>query len=331
VRDLAGGVEAVVELGGAFPVAVWFDPGGAWLWMHAVVEDGDKDGVLGFPVLGTSLDDRPCRGSPASYSTFAWGGDRFLRYAAPAGGGTARDAKGALETLGAMLLRRAPDGAILTEDTAGKERTAVPAESASHLVGVWAEGAVAVLEDRAGPHAGRYRVLRMGGTSHLDLWSRKPPTARDEGEATEDLDRHWRVTSRDGGRLVDLEDGTMRAFDPGVLAQRGRRLLLQADRALSVLDLATGIRTPLDVMLDDAPGYHPPLRQAGAVVLHRGHVIDLDAARCLGTCPEHALAVASDGRVLLPPDERFRGLVQGPLRWGVPTPRPTSGAPGAGK
>jgi hypothetical protein len=194
---------------------------------------------------------------------------------------------------------------------------------------------VAVLEDTAGSEAGRFRLLRAGQVIALDVWSRRPrPRQPGDDDDLPDLARHWSVNSRDGDRRVDLATGALVAppdVVPGLLAEWGPRRLVEEAGALSIFDARTGARTALGITLEPEQGYHPPPRWAGAVVFHRGHAIDLDAGRVVGTYPEDALAVSEDGRVLVPGTTGENGLVQGPLRWTQPTPRPTSGAPGEGK
>ena len=58
-----------------------------------------------------------------------------------------------------------------------------------------------------------------------------------------------------------------------------------------------------------------------------GVVVDLKALRVVGSYTGEALAVASDGRVLVAAGPGRQGVHPGPLRWLVPTPL----APPAGR
>jgi hypothetical protein len=92
VRDLASGVEHVVDPGPGLLSAAYFDRSGRFVVMDVVVTDTDRDGRLRGPELVSTLSSRRCRGPVASASFFGEFGDRPVQRIAPVSGGKVENA-----------------------------------------------------------------------------------------------------------------------------------------------------------------------------------------------------------------------------------------------
>lgn len=316
VRDLASGAEIEVDPGRGLLYDFAFV--GEWLELVVVPRDSDGDRELRPAWTFRSRSDLACPGPLGARGSFVDPGDRTERRYVPATGGAPTPISDVIAPLGAVLLARTSSGAIVAHGLDGQRDTWVPAACAGHVLALAPEGPRALVACTGRPRA---RVAIYGpGLEHplaghpvLDPFASSIPAGRLAAYATsQDL------------RLVDLAALTEQALPPGhtFVAASDRHVLLAALEprgALSLFDPGTG--TQRTVALDTLPSNH--LRQ-GPLVSVRPVLVDLDRGALVGVFDGAPLALARDGRLLLPrrppPKDPWRELPVGPLVWRTPRP-----------
>jgi hypothetical protein len=319
VRDLASGVERTIDPGAGALYRASFDPDGAWIVLDVIAEDTNHDGKLEWPMPNTTLVPAFCRGEVMSYGVYGEGsGDTPVKRVARLDGPSraARDVRDLLRPLGASLLLRKADGALVLEGASGEIRELVPAQCKARLLD--ADGAhgqilaACTSRGRAAPAVlyGPAGAKPLGGSFELfgDAWRTVPR----------------RFSSRDNV-LVDFDTGTAHVFAEGVevLHVSGGRVLVRAEERLMTTDLHGAAKKPLLFQTHHGDEVHT----AGDVVAVEGPtatgVIDVAKGIVLGAVPGEVFAVRRDGRVLVPEDGTVRRyalhlIPPGPARWVAP-------------
>lgn len=317
VRDLQSGAEVVVDPGRGLLHDFAFV--GEWLELVVIPRDTDGDRKLQAARTFPSLSRRACPGPIDSYEAFSAPGDRAERRYVPATGGAPTLIPDVIAPLGALLLARAPGGALVAHGLDGQRDPWVPAACEGQVLALAPEGPRALVACTGRGQQARVAIYGPGlehglaGRAVLDPFSSSIPVGR----------LAFYTTSQ-GLRIVDLTALTERSLPPGhtfVAASEERVLLTATDpsRALSIFEYGSGAQRVLapDTLPSDT------LRQ-GPLVAVRPVLVDLERGALVGRFDGPPLALARDGRVLLP-QRPPRGdaspeLPLGPLVWRTPRP-----------
>ena len=321
VHELATGDERPLDHGRGDLWRAAFDPGGAFV-IARVIPPGQR---LARRV--SSLSDRRCRGPVMSYSVFGSTGaeTRLLRVT----GGPPMSVEGVLSVRGNSVLRRSPDGA-LRQRTDDEVTLLGPPTCGARLLGIGPRGDDLLVACQA--EGDPAPIARFSPEGRRDVGLVAPHTERDVvGSYYTRIWSRWRDHGTD---LLDFETGRVWRLGPerDVVAVEGDLTLLfghpyaarEREPWFGVLDLRTGAQRALPVTV----ATYGARRRAGRWYVRqepnteRSVVIDLSAGRVAGHVPGRALAVATDGRVLLARASRFAGrsAAWGPLRWVRPKP-----------
>lgn len=312
VRDLRTHEETVVDPGPGLFYRAHLEPSGHWVHVRVVTKDTDGNGALELPSYPSSLSPRRCRGEVGAYSTFGRRGDEDVLRVARSSGGKAAEVKGLVAPIGDGLLRRKADGALVMRPKTGPERQVAPASAAALLYARAASTDAYVLA--YAQQKGVRSLWLHKGAQRLEL----PTTRRVKADERTVLHGRWwqhtHVTAE--AAIADLQDGVLTRVPGYAVRVHGDRVLLRRAAGLVVRDLVTGKEQSVPGEMDGSWR----LQQTGPALAEAGRMIHLAEPKRSGAYEGDALAVASDGRVLLGSDKKNE-MVIGPLRWVSPVVR----------
>lgn len=337
LRDLASGADRRIDLGPGLAVMASFLRGGGWIEVLVVREWRPENSGPSFPSLGTSLDPRRCRAVPLSYSTFGGSAARRIESCAVSVHGTAlRCATGILGQIGPDLLVRREDGGLVRWDPAGAEHLLVASELAPWVEALSVGEGTALVCCTAGAKTGSWFLVSANGSQAVTLTAMRASSGPTPEQDQDSLlrDRWAYVTENGVEKRVDLRSGDVSALpEEDTLdgewlgsAWENRRVRVRGAKTV-IHDFATKREHPIELGMSLAEVRPHEVRSSGPMRAMAGVVIDLESLRVFGGYTGEALAVASDGRVLVAAGPGRQGVYPGPLRW----PRPTPPAPPAGR
>jgi hypothetical protein len=320
VRDLETAVEREIEPG---PGELWraeLSADGGWALLSMITEDTNKNGRLDWPV--PPGDNRwRCQGPTPSFAAWLGRGDAFSVHVAAATGGVVRPVPGLAVTLGTGLVVRGAAGQLFLQDAA---RPGPPLLLTSDKCGarVFAGDASRglLLVACAGPApAARPELALVGPGMRQLLGVRVAPFTHDREPGVSR--RLEPIYSGRDTLLFDFEARRLLTLQPGdlVVDVRGSIALLRRNDRLVLFDAATGREQALPGVVESLL---EPVTAGGAsgVAAVAPWVVDLARGAVLGRFEGRALAVASDGAVLVAPggDPSPAELAVGPLVWRAP-------------
>jgi hypothetical protein len=329
VRDLATGAETEIDPGPGLLFRASIDPGGEWVAAQVVGADTDGNGKLELPLVRTSLSGRRCRGPIAIYGTYGRSGDAPELRVAPASGGVAKPAPDLLLPLGRGLLMRSAAGALSLLRTGQPPVDLAPASCGAKILHGDPTREQVVVACSSGVAAGGNLPLELHSPSiHRPLGASIAAPSRMEDNLRFRPARLVRLSGAGGATLLvdHARQSVVRVpADSEVLHVFEGRALLARGRALIVLDVETGREAKVG-SLDGDRGSDAWSRAVSSVEANGGMarvgqlVIDLAGARAVGAISGEALAISTDGRVLLAARQGEDGLTYGPLKWQKPSP-----------
>jgi hypothetical protein len=221
----------------------------------------------------------------------------------PLTGGESREVEGFISVVGSDLLVRRSDGSLALTDT-DAERELAPASCRGQMRGIDSlrRQVVAACADSV------VRLFWRGGW--VDVGTESPVQYGDDVTTTD------RLLLLADGVLLDLETrsvvGDLRDEYYPILA--ADRALFHRGGRVVLRNFTNGESLSLGRSSDDYFDY----RRAGSIVAVDGYVVDIEQFLKLGSYRGEALAVATNGKVLIAarePDVRSFELPKGPLRW----------------
>ncbi len=305
VRELATGAERTVDTG---PGRLWrasFLGDGSWVFAAVVPADTNGNGRLDLPAQQTTLAGGACRGAPASYSTYGYRGDDFERRFLRLSDGR-REGREVVAFDGDALVVRDSSGALRWVTAGGEDREVVPVACGAQVIAVFAPSRALLVACAAGGGQAPLRVYDDAGPHDLGIEVPADPHAR------------WsagRIVPVGGSHLVDLAQA--RLFPRAYAGEQAivDAIVLETVRGgvVRVRDLETGRTTDLTGGTDRYV-YGEQWGRLAAVRHDTVLLVDVPAARLLGSLPALPVAVRSDGLALVPASDDLRAP-RGPLRW----------------
>jgi len=310
VRELATGAEASIDPG---PGELWradFDPSGEWVVARVVTTDTNKNGRIDWTVHPAPGPWMRCAGPLPRYAAWERPGDEPEARLAPASGGTAVAVPGLVIPLGQTRLERDTEGALaFVRD--GKRTVIAEKTCESRVIHADAGRGAAIVTclDKKG-HS-EARLVTQGGTKPLGF----ALSAAAGDRWIEDAPRLVPLQPGNDAVLVDLERGTTEMLTSGdrILTTAGTRALVLRGKTLVLHELGGAERA--------LPGEVTPLAHvvhAGPVWYVPPFVIDVASGELIGKSDARALAVSSDGALLVAGGTEPLKFVEGPLRWKAP-------------
>lgn len=325
LRDLQAGSEQTFAPGAGDVLSVRLSADARHISFEALREDTNHNGKLDFPTpeeAPRNVCDQP---KLPRFRSFAYQGrgDAAVRGVVELGSGAVRDVPELVTPLGASLLLRSADGALLL-DKAGKRTPLSPASCAARVLFADAERGLVLancappppkkVKGRPAPQPSGKRELWLFGAG---LAKQLPGDVYDTA-----VDRDGVVGTRlvplyPGAEawLLDLERRESLALPAGsrVLATHGSLALVWRENDLYRYDA----QTKSEQRLARGVAKNPDLLQSGPSVLLSPFVVVAVSAPALES-PRDALALTSGGIVLTGSsdgDGTSRGAIQGPLHW----------------
>jgi hypothetical protein len=313
-----------------------------WVELYSVTRDTDKNGKVELPAVATNLEADAC-GSALSYSTYGVDGDQSDRWLVPTAGGKPQRADDLVMPLGKRLLRRAPDGALWLDEGGDKRSQVAPASCGGVVLDANQRAVLVACPGTPAERAERtqrsleclQQATQRGGPKAEDcLASDRSPLFAWTGSALRPLDievdrsqdtesatpyRFFPISAYHQGSaaapagpvlslgpntsdefLYDTETYQLRALEHGhrVVALAETHYLEANEKNLSAVNLLSGEsraigRTEGDVSLSGT----------GRFMFLRPLEIDLEQGSKVGEYAGQALAIASDGRLLVEGEE----------------------------
>ncbi len=331
VRALATGEERRFDPGPGKLLSALFK--GDFVALRTIPKDTNRDGALAVSRDWTNLAKGPCRGPAASASFFGGGGSgdatqlRLVRLT----GGEPREVADLVAVMGASLVRRATNGALLLERDDGSTAELSSAACQGRVVATHRASSSVLVACRVSDEDARLELHRDG--EHIDLAA---SVHSFDSDPARDVDGPLHSVRASGGRevVVDLEQARVRELtfarithSDDIVLLRGRRMLLRREGALYVTDFDDTAEQRLPGEIEK----YPKMFAEGRVAFVQPLVVDLDAGIVLGSTGRAPVyGVIASGNVLAapPPPNTYvlSDLRDGPLAWRWPDPleRPDS-------
>jgi hypothetical protein len=329
VRELLTGVEHEVDPGSGEVWRLELTADGNWVLLQMIADDTNKNGRLDWPVPPGNNHWR-CQGPLRRFDTWLGRGDAVALAVAPASGGSARAMPGLAVPLGRDFVVRDAMGRLLLQR--GGESGAFGGVLASEQCGArvfdsdTSRGLLLLACVAAAP-AGRPELMLVGPGFRQLLGVRVAPFSHDRDPG---LPR--RLVPVYSGRdtlLVDFDTRRVATLRPDdrVIELDGALALIRRSSSLFIYDAAAGAEQALPGSVN---ANAEPITDAGApgIAALAPLVVHLGRRSVLGQYAGRALAVASDGAVLIAQggDATEERLAVGPLVWQPPAPL-TASAP----
>ncbi len=310
VRELATGAEAIVDPGDGLVFRADFDPSGAAIVVRVVTADTNADGRLDWPVRESERPFMRCAAPLPRFPVWERSGDDVVLRVAKAAGGVARDAPGLIVPMGDALLVRQADGAIDRVDASGRRLPIARKGCEAHLLHVDAARGLSLLTCLDSKGKNEAVLVGQGPAKPLGLTLAVAP-----GD-------HWVEGSP---RLVPLHPGTDAALldldrrevemltnGDRILSTSGARALVLRGRSLVLHELGGG-----DVNLGGEVSPLAHIVHSGPVFFVPPFVVDVARGKLIGKADDRALAVATDGALLVAEGGAAdaKHFAHGPLRW----------------
>lgn len=328
VRELATGVETLLDPGLGVLHRAALSGGGALIVAAVVVEDTDGNGELEAPRRRTTFYTGGCGGTPAAGTEFRSAGDRPTHRVLSTDGSVRRDAPGFIQFVGSRWVRRLGDASLVIEGPSGDPVTIAPAAAKAKVLSIndatatllWASAANDDEEARVFA-AGPAGVREIGTLVAVTKW---------HDEARNRPSRVDPILDREGPAFDWLKGAVVIPRGKFMASERAR-VLVQRDENLIVMDVDAGTETILASTTRRGYG----VWRAGRYAAVCGLVIDMASTAVIGTyeLPAHFgllgpnWAVRDDGALLRSrPSSVLTGqhsgisLPLGPFRWEAPVP-----------
>jgi hypothetical protein len=322
VRHLEAGTERAFSVGAGELLRLELSADARWVTFEVIREDTNHNGRLDWPAPEEPSKKSGCEKPPLRFRTFAYQGrgDATVRGALNLSDAVVRDVPELLAPLGASLLLRLPDGALVLEQ-AGKRTPLAPAACAARTLFADAERGL-VLATCAPPPPKKVKGRPAPPpTGKREVWLFGP------GGVAIDLKRELYETSVDRGavlgtrlvplypgseaNLLDLERRELLPLPPGsrVLTTEGALALVWRDSELYRYDA----QSKREERLARGVAKTPELLRAGSTVLLSPFLVVGIGAPALAS-PVRPLAITTDGFVLTGSSDGA-GAIQAPLHW----------------
>jgi hypothetical protein len=311
VHELATGAEAVIDPGGGELWRAEFDPSGDEVVTRVVVADTNGNGAIDWPVRPAKKTWMRCAGPLPRYAVWERPGDEAIVRVAKATGGIARDAPGLVVPMGDALVVREADGALVRIEANGRKVPIARKGCDAHLLHADAARGLLLLT-----------CLDPKGKAEAVLVGHGPakPLALGLSVAPGDhvFDGAPRLVPLHPGNeaaLVDLDRSEVEMLTTGdrVLATSSARALVLRGRSLVVHELGGSDKTLGEVL----PLAH--IVRSGPVFYVPPFVVDVARGELIGRSEEPALAVSSDGALLVSEETADAAhFAVGPLSWKAP-------------
>ncbi|RYZ10207.1 MAG: hypothetical protein EOO73_01125 [Myxococcales bacterium] len=322
VRDLEAGTERSFSLGPGELLRLELSADARYVTFEAIREDTNKNGRYDWPAPEEAPRKGPCGKPPLRFRSFSYQGrgDVATRGVLRLADGAMRDVPELVTTLGAALLLRAADGALVL-DQGGKRTPLAPASCAARALFTDAERQLVlaacappppkrVKGKPLPPPTGKREVWLFGPGLALDLHRELYETAVDRG--AELGARLVPLYPGSEANLVDLERRELLPLPAGsrVLATQGPFALIWRDSDLYRYDA----QAKREERLVHGVWKTPELLRAGGAVLLSPFLVT-SASGPAFTSPERPLALTAEGFVLTGSSEGAGSVIEGPLHW----------------
>ncbi|HVU04200.1 MAG TPA: hypothetical protein VHE30_20725 [Polyangiaceae bacterium] len=311
IRELETGGEVVVNAPEGSLHRADFDASSEWVVLRVVTTDTDQNGRIEWPVPEAPAHTR-CEGPLPRYAAWERPRDEPATFVVRSTGGTPVEAPGLVTPLGEDVIVREPDGTLARLAPDGRRTLASRKGCASRLLHADArrQELLVTCTDKPGKHT----AVLVGPNGARDLALGLAAAAGDHV-----IPGSPRLVPLHPGAdavLVDLDSGTVEALRSGdrILGTAGERALVLRGRSLVVHTLH-GDEQSLSGEVD--PFGH--VRRTGSTFFVPPFVVDLGRGVLVGKSGARALAVATDGSLLVAatPADATR-LAGGPLSWVAP-------------
>ena len=312
VRELSTRAETIVDPGDGLVYRADFDPSGEAIVVRVVTADTNQNGRLDWPVREADTPRMRCAAPLPRFAVWERGGDEAALRVAPAQGGVARDAPGLVVPMGGALLVREADGALARVEPSGKRLPVARGGCDARLLHVDAARGLALVTCLDAKGKNEAVLVGHGPAKQLGLALSVAPG----DHFVEGAPRLVPLHPGTDAALLDLDRREVEMLTNGdrILATSGARALVLRGRSLVVHELGSsdaelGEIVPLSHML-----------RSGSVVFVPPFVVDVALGELLGRSEERALAVASDGALLVATGGAADAahFARGPLEWKAP-------------
>jgi hypothetical protein len=314
VRELGTGAEVIVDPRDGLLFRADFDPSGDAVVVRTVVADTNHDGRLDWPVREAGRPWMRCAAPLSRFPVWEHGGDDVAVRVAKATGGVARDAPGLIVPVGDALLVRDPDGSLTRVDASGRRMPVARKACEARLLHVDSGRGLSLVTCLDSKGKNEAVLVGQGPAKPLGLTLTVAP-----GD-------HW---LEGAPRLVPLHPGTDAALLD--LDRREVEMLTNGDRILYTSGARALVLRGRKLVLHELGGSDAELGGDVSPLAHIVHsgpvffvppfVVDVARGKLIGKAEDRALAVASDGALLIAEGGAADAthFARGPLRWKEPS------------
>ncbi|HYO93203.1 MAG TPA: hypothetical protein VER33_01775 [Polyangiaceae bacterium] len=312
-RHLGSGAERVIHAGSEPVVRVRVEGQPAVRIISVVVSDSNGNGRLDMPFRGTSAA-KPCRLPIARYMAPPLVVDGLGHWLLDPTSGAKQRIDDLVGVFADAVVRRPTDGSLWLERQ-GLRVLLGSVACAGRLLWGNPSRQQLLLGCSLPRKPGRLAVESLARAKRATLGVDVAALGVDEP-----IDSSERLVALYPGADAVLYDAELRALHrlqprDAVLAQWAARALVRRGRQALLFDAELQRELDLGIELDPMG----EVLRKGPLVSACPWVVDLEAGRVLGSVPGRALALSTDGRVLLPvTPPSATALAQGPLSWHEP-------------
>ena len=314
VLDLVHQSESEVTPVGDTVWRIGFDASGQYLVLQEVIEDGNRNGRLSWPVPQRKLTNTRCRTRIPAFPIFSTSGDRPELTIAPVSGGKARVAPGFITGLGRGVIVKEPNGTLSVLD-GGHARGFASPDCDAQIVAVAPESERILVGCRDGKGRAQLEIDSANGVQLIDL----DVAASSVDNLVTETERYTPIYSGSRSAVVDLTAARLLLLEDRdqVLAQGAAGIVIRRNSTVVLYDPDSKKQTRL---LDSVPAGTRVVMGNEVVALGRS-VVSAAQGRVLGKLEKPALALASNGCGLIEQGEvQSPGLLpRGPLTWSCPS------------